>query len=98
MIVSRREFVAKAGCFIAASAMPALSQKPSLPHGIGTSRDYTGPLPPSRLGTQRPLRGEGLAAASIIEKAPEGPTPLDIARYFIDVANGVHGAEQVAYT
>jgi uncharacterized protein (TIGR02594 family) len=37
-------------------------------------------------------------AASIIDKAPHGPTPLDIARYFIEVANGVYGAEQVSYT
>jgi uncharacterized protein (TIGR02594 family) len=99
MTLSRRELLAYGGCLsmFATTSLFANEDKRSLPAGIGRIPDYSGPLPASRLGTQRPLKGEELVAASIIEKAPDGPTPIDVARYFMDVAEGAHGATWKPY-
>jgi uncharacterized protein (TIGR02594 family) len=99
MSISRRDLVIWGSCFGAAElrAAVAAEKTPALPSGIGSSRDYTGPLPPSRLGTQHPLKAEERVASSVIDKAPRGPTPMDIARYFIDVAGGVYGTDWVPY-
>lgn len=99
MPLSRRDLLIRASCFdaLATTYAIAMGDKPMLPVGIGSSPDYTGPLPPSRLGAQHPLKGEELVAASIIDKAPHGPTPMDIARYFINVAKGVYGTDWVPY-
>lgn len=100
MPLSRRDLLSWTSCFgaLGTTYVVAAGNEPSLPDGIGRSPEYTGPLPPSRLGTQHPLTAEELVAASIIDKAPHGPTPIDIARYFIDVAGGVYGTDWVPYT
>ena len=99
MSLSRRDLVILGSCLGAVETgfAAATDQNPAPPKGIGSSRDYTGPLPPSHLGTQHPLKAEELVASSVIEKAPHGPTPMDIARYFIDVAGGVYGTDWVPY-
>jgi uncharacterized protein (TIGR02594 family) len=96
---SRRDILIDAGFLGALALAPAFAfaEQSSLPKDIGRSPDYTGPLPPSRLGTQRPKKGQELVAASIIDKAPMGTKPMDVARYFIDVAAGVYGADWKPY-
>jgi len=68
-----------------------------LPNGIGVEADYAGRLPDERLGTKRPLKPEEKVALDIIAKAPEGPAPYDVARYFLAVGNGEYGEEWRPY-
>ena len=69
------------------------------PTGIGVDPDYSGPLPPESdsLGKKRPLDAEEKVAASILASSPEGPTPYEVASYFLSVATGQYGDELKPY-
>lgn len=80
--------------------IPAFAQSArdeGLPKGIGIEPDFDGPLPEQKLGTKRPLDPEEAIARTIIERAPAGPTPYDVARYFLDVGNGKYGDQWRSY-
>lgn len=99
MVLSRRDLMINVGSLFAVAGAPRVARGAHtlLPVGIGVIPDYTGPLPPSRLGTQRPASEEEREAMSIINRAPYGPTPIDVARYFLDLANGVYGVNLKPY-
>jgi uncharacterized protein (TIGR02594 family) len=92
------------GSAIAASvAGPAIldAQKAtSLPQGIGVEPDFDSALPKSRgatLGDRPPLNGEERIAKAIITKAPIGPTPIDVAQFFLAVSKGKYGSQWQPY-
>jgi uncharacterized protein (TIGR02594 family) len=61
----------------------------NLPHAIGIDPDFDGPLPPpGTLGRTPALRNEVRIARAILSKAPPGPSPFDVAKYFLAVAKG----------
>jgi uncharacterized protein (TIGR02594 family) len=97
-LLSRRAMVRIMGCAAAFTPMcVAYASGSVLPQGIGETPDFTGPLPPSRLGTQRPLTGEERIAAAILDEAPHGPDPISIASYFLGVAQGKFGDSWAPY-
>jgi uncharacterized protein (TIGR02594 family) len=98
MSLSRRNLLARAALGALAGALgQGRAAQPSLQDGIGITPDYAGPLPAARLGTQHPLTAEELVAKAILDEAPDGPAPIDVARYFLDVANGAHGVDWKPY-
>ena len=103
---SRREFVASLSSMLAAATVGAHSlfgqNAPStLPPGIGVEPDYNGPLPKVRgggtLGDRPPLNSEERVAKAIIMRAPVGPTPSDVAKFFVAVAKGNYGKQWQPY-
>jgi len=64
-----------------------------LPQGIGVEPDFAGPLPTPEniLGRERALDSEVLTANALLAGTPVGPTPIDVARYFLQVGNGTFG-------
>jgi uncharacterized protein (TIGR02594 family) len=103
-MTTRREFVRSCSyslaALIALESIPldAQTQVPHLPTGIGVDADWNGPIPRQTLGDKRPLAPEELVARKIIAKAPSGPTPYDVAKYFLAVANGAYGVDWKPYT
>lgn len=70
----------------------------SLPAGIGDKPDFVGPLPrPEDRGTSPAELIEINTAEAIFDRCPNEGTPMDVARFFVDVANGKHGDEWVPY-
>ena len=69
----------------------------SLPEGIGTDNDYDGPLVTLRdFGTTPALKEEVITATQILKKA-KGPTPVNVAEYFLAVGNGKYEKEWIPY-
>jgi uncharacterized protein (TIGR02594 family) len=94
--LSRRMLMKSLGCWgvISAFDIGSLAQGEALPNGIGVTADYSGPLPPlpsKTLGNRPPRNAEERIAKAIIEKAPTGPAPIDVAKYFLAIANGQYG-------
>lgn len=99
-MASRRDFIVNVGTVVAGSVLglrPSLAQQsaPTLPSGIGINPDYDGPLPQLRsgksLGDRPPLNSEERIAKAIITRAPFGPTPLDVGKFFLAVGKGEYG-------
>jgi uncharacterized protein (TIGR02594 family) len=64
----------------------------TLPEGIGIVQDYEGPLPsPGTLGRSPALRAEQKVTKALLSKAPGGPNPYDVAKYFLAVGHGDYG-------
>jgi uncharacterized protein (TIGR02594 family) len=105
-MASRREFLGRLSSILAASTVrfePLMGQQRalSLPPGIGVEPDYSGPLPKLRgggtLGDRPPLNGEEKIAKAIITRAPVGPTPFEVAKFFLAVAKGEYGKQWQPY-
>ncbi len=97
--MDRRRFIF--ACTIAAvsGAIP-LSGEPRrkpLPSGIGIDADYDGPLPDVSLGLDPALADEIKMASRIIDRAPGGVMPYQIAQYFLAVSRGEYDAEWIPY-
>jgi len=95
-MVSRRTVLKSLSCWAALSSVDieVFAQGEELPSGIGATADYDGPLPPlpsKTLGNRPPRNAEEKIAKAIIEKAPVGPAPVDVAKYFLAIANGEYG-------
>jgi len=96
----RRDFIQKMGSLL---LLPMLNTNPlfvmlqssTLPPGIGTAPDYSGPLPKvpkgGTLGNRPPLNSEERIAKAIITRAPVGPTPFAVAKFFLEISNGKFG-------
>jgi uncharacterized protein (TIGR02594 family) len=63
----------------------------ALPPGIGTDPDFDGLLPEPKRGNKPPTRADEKIAKAILSKAPAGPTPYDVAKYFLYIAQGRYG-------
>jgi|SRR5215471_9965167 len=72
----------------------------SLPSGIGTKPDFDGPLPSlsGELGKSPALKAEQQVARAILAKAPKGPRPFEVARFFLGVGAGDYGVKWKPYT
>jgi uncharacterized protein (TIGR02594 family) len=94
---SRRELLRWFACASVTSTLGIITfgQKfTPLPKGIGVEADYAGPLPAragKTLGDRPPRNSEERIAKAIITKAPTGPTPFDVANYFLGIATGQFG-------
>ena len=71
-----------------------------LPSGIGIEPDFDGPLPrlSGELGKSPALRAEQQIARAILARAPKGPTPFEVARFFLAVGAGDYGVTWKPYT
>jgi uncharacterized protein (TIGR02594 family) len=101
-MLSRRAFLTSLSCLGAISAfeLEGLAEERKLPESIGVSADYDGPLLPSpgkTLGNRPPRNAEERIAKAIILKAPVGPTPIDVAEYFVAIAKGEYGKSWQPY-
>jgi uncharacterized protein (TIGR02594 family) len=92
---SRREFVRLAvslgiGSLLVDSVRTSAA---NIPGGVGQNPDYQGPLPRNRsvLGTQPPKDAEERIAKDIITRAPKGPSPFEVAQYFLAIGEGQFG-------
>lgn len=98
----RRVLFSLAGAFTSLGIIGTAQgdQRPSdaLPAGIGTRPDYVGPVPRANLGGHPAYPSETATAAQIISRAPPGPQPYEVAKYFLAVANGVYGPTLQPYT
>jgi uncharacterized protein (TIGR02594 family) len=70
----------------------------SIPAGIGVKPDFAGVLPRGRLGTKHPLTPEEKIATAVLSRSPEGPSPVDVARYFLSVGEGKFQDDWRPYT
>jgi len=72
----------------------------NLPSGIGIKPDFDGPLPrlSGELGKSPALRVEQQIAKAILARAPRGPTPFEVARFFLAVGAGDYGVTWKPYT
>jgi uncharacterized protein (TIGR02594 family) len=72
----------------------------NLPSGIGTKPDFDGPLPrlSGELGKSPALKAEQQVARAILAKAPKGPTPIEVAKFFLAVGAGDYGVTWKPYT
>lgn len=101
-MVNRRRFIASITAIVACRGLGgrliAQEQSDGLPSGIGVDPDYNGPLPPlGILGPKKPLTMEEQIAKAILAKAPSGPTPFDVASYFLAVGSGDYGEKWKRY-
>jgi len=102
-MLNRRDFLFGIGCAVAGltgsiSIAGQDTPKPRLPRGIGVTPDFNGPLPePGTLGTVPALAAEVKVAQAVLDKAPAGPIPLAVAKYFQAVGKGEFGAEWQLY-
>jgi uncharacterized protein (TIGR02594 family) len=92
-MVNRRRFIASLTAIVAARGLGGrlLSQEQpsSPPSEIGVKPDYDGPLPPlGVLGQEKPTTAQEKIAGDILAAAPSGPTPFDVASFFIDIGDG----------
>jgi uncharacterized protein (TIGR02594 family) len=99
-MVSRRDFVGNLGATLGAMCLCSTDlwgqqNLTSLPAGIGVEPDFTGALPKLKsggsLGDRPPLDSEEKVAKAIIVKSPVGPTPFDVAKFFLAVGKGEYG-------
>jgi len=105
-LVTRRSFLEGFGLVLGASAFsptvsPAQTKIVLLPKGIGVDPDCADPLPVSQsggsLGDRPPLNSEEKIAKDIIVASPKGPTPLDVAQYFLEISEGKRGNQWQPY-
>jgi uncharacterized protein (TIGR02594 family) len=76
-------------CALGTNLRPSAALMLRIPDGIGALPDYDGPLPkPGTLGTTPATAQEVQMADAILAKAPIGPTPFDVALYFLAVGKG----------
>ena len=102
-MITRRAFISSLG-YAAMSYRMGITipgttgAQAGVPAGMGMSPDYEGPLPSlGTLGKVPALKAEVRVAQSILGGAPAGPTPLNVARYFLDVGSGKLNKEWQPY-
>lgn len=103
---SRRELIGGVAALLVATTMGLTAafgqgRDSGLPTGIGVEPDYDGPLPKMRrggtLGDRPPLNRKERIAKSIISRAPVGPSPFAVAKFFAAIAKGEYGKEWQPY-
>ena len=92
-VISRRDVLL---AFVGTSLFASRSF-PELPDGIGTRPDFNGRLPRLTLGDKPARPAEEKIARAVLAKAPTGPTPFDVAQYFIEVGQGTYGDDWKPY-
>jgi uncharacterized protein (TIGR02594 family) len=101
-MATRRQIMNALGCFTVGQVLFEGMRlfAASIPANIGQVPDYDGPLPkaPSILGTRPALDSEERIARQIVTKAPKGPTPFAVAKYFLAISNGQFGPAWEPYT
>jgi uncharacterized protein (TIGR02594 family) len=101
-VVERRTFIQALTTMLVVRAVGhdlwAQEQPQPLPPGIGVEPDYDGPLPPlGVLGRAEPPYSQRKIADDILAAAPLGPTPFDVASYFLRVGNGDYSQDWKPY-
>jgi uncharacterized protein (TIGR02594 family) len=102
-LIGRRTLLRSGVCWSALFLLKDISgfargpRDDGLSKGIGIEPDFDGPLPQQKLGTKHPLPPEEAIARAIIDRAPAGTSPFDVARYFLDVGNGKFGDQWRPY-
>jgi uncharacterized protein (TIGR02594 family) len=99
MVIDRRRFFVACATATLASVMPTfgMQKRRPLPAGIGVEPDYDGPLPLSSLGTDPALADEVKTARLVMERAPAGVMPYQVAQYFLAVSRGEYDSEWIPY-
>lgn len=88
-MISRRDLLLT----FAGSSLFTFPASAKLPNGIGLRPDFDGGLPRLTLGDKPAHPAEEKIARAVLAKAPAGPTPFDVAQYFIEVGQGTHGED-----
>lgn len=101
-MVERRTFIRALATILVSQARGyevwAQEQQPQPPSGIGVDPDYDGPLPPlGVLGQDKPTTAERKIAGDILAAAPSGPTPFDVASFFMEIGNGKYSPDWKPY-
>src|SRR5689334_17686806 len=98
-MISRRAFIVGVGALGATRRLLAGSgiREIPLPAGIGVEPDFSGSLPPENLGKLQPMTSEVVTAEELLAKAPTRTSPIEVARYFADIADGKYGVDKIPY-
>jgi uncharacterized protein (TIGR02594 family) len=105
-VLSRRIFAKGLGLLLGVPSLSPLigaaqTRIVPLPNGIGIDPDYERSIPVSRtgqsLGDRPPLNSEERIAKAIITASPAGPTPFDVAHFFLEVSEGNRGSQWQPY-